>query len=126
MKVLGSCELYVSACGMIDEVSPTAEAVFGMSTGSLKGQLLLNRFDVASRQRLRMLWQYWSNSTVESTNPCEHELTALRGDASLLPTLATFRVQQPARLAALCCGCSPWLTNLQWGMRSCRSRSTMR
>ena len=92
MKVLGSCELYVSACGMIDDASASAEAVFGMSIGSLKGQLLLNRFDVASRQRLRQLWQCWSNATVESTNPCEHELTALRGDASLLPTLATFRV----------------------------------
>ena len=92
MNVLGSCELYVAACGMIDDASASAEAVFGMSADALKGQLVLNRFDAASREHLRSLWHGCSNFTAEATSPFKHELTALRGDASLLRTSATCRV----------------------------------
>ena len=97
MNFLGSCELVVSACGMIDDASESAASLFAMSVGALKGQLLLNRLDTSSRDQLRALWREWSHPSTPPGASREHALTALRADGSLMPSLAVFRLRGPGQ-----------------------------
>ena len=92
MSSLDTCQLYVSACGMIDDASAGAAAYFGLSPGALQGQLLLDRFDASSRDHLRALWRRWSEAPAESGGSCEHALAALRADGSRMPSLGIFRL----------------------------------
>ncbi len=92
MSSLDICQLYVAACGMIDDASPSAAALFGAPPGTLQGQLLLDRVDAPSREQLRGLWRRWSQAPVKPAGSCEHTLTALRSDGSRLPCLGTFRL----------------------------------
>lgn len=91
MNPMGTCALYVSACGTIEHTSESAPALLGMELRALEGQLLLNRFDAPSRQRLRELWLSCDDSAGHELPLWRPGLTVLRADGSWVPTCATAR-----------------------------------
>ena len=92
MKSIGGCVLYVSACGTIEDASEAAPSLLGMGANELQGQLVLNRFDAPSRERLRGLWLHRESAGAEAAvQGWSQDLRVLRADGSWVPTCATAR-----------------------------------
>ena len=92
MNVLGSCELYVSACGTIEHTSAAAQHVLGFAGDGLRGQLLLNCLDEPSRKRWREFWLQWTQGSQVDAVSIPSDLNVVRRDGSWVPTCARIRV----------------------------------
>ncbi len=95
MSSVGSCELHVSACGVIENASAGAQRVLGLNAEGLHGQLLLNRFDASSRARWRDLWLKWTREADERSVARLPEMALVRTDGSWIPTCADVRRSDP-------------------------------
>ena len=94
MKSLGTCELYVSACGTIEDTNAAARHVLGLPADALRGQLVLNRLDEPSRQRWRDFWLHWTPG-VEAEGVCvPTDLNIVRGDGSWVPACVAVRLSR--------------------------------
>ena len=97
MKSLGTCELYVSACGTIEHANAAAQHVLGLAGDALRGQLVLNRLDESSRKRWRDFWLQWTPGTpLEQAEAVQAppDLNIVRGDGSWVPTCAKVRASR--------------------------------
>ena len=91
MNFLGSCELYVSACGTIEHTNAAAQHVLGLPGDVLRGQLVLNRLDDPSRKRWREFWLQWTPDAQVDGVFAPADLNVVRGDGSWVPTCAEVR-----------------------------------
>jgi diguanylate cyclase (GGDEF)-like protein len=92
MNFIGSCELYVSACGTIEHTNAAAQHVLGFPGDALRGQLVLNRLDDSSRKRWRDFWLQWTPGAQVDGVSAPTDLNIVRGDGSWVPTCAEVRV----------------------------------
>lgn len=91
MKSLGTCELYISACGTIEHTNAAAQHVLGLPGDALRGQLVLNRLDEPSRRRWREFWLQSTPGAQFDAGSVPTDLNIVRGDGSWVPTCAKVR-----------------------------------
>ena len=94
MKPLGTCELYVSACGTIEHTNAAAQHVLCLPGDALRGQLVLNRLDDSSRKRWRDFWLQWTPGVDVDGVSVPNELNIVRGDGSWVPACAAVRLSR--------------------------------
>ena len=94
MNFLGSCELYVSACGTIEHTNAAAQHVLSLPGDVLRGQLVLNRLDDPSRKRWRDFWLQWTPGAQVEEASASIDLNIVRGDGSWVPACAKVRLSR--------------------------------